>query len=272
MTPARPRFSPKAPAGRAPQQPVAPVSRAPSSTPRSVLRRAPALPAPLPRRAVGSGRTPVPLPPVGRNPVPTGPIAIALVLVGLFCVSLGIGSATGFSLPDMFREPGKAPPRAFPVMEPSRPLRITIPAIGVDAPVRRVGLADDESVAVPPLARHNEAGWYERGPTPGQFGPAMIVGHADTRTGPSIFHDLGRLRPGATVEVTRQDGSVAVFEVNSVERFGKGNLPARRVYGDYSRPALRLVTCTGRWLGGSIGYSDNLIVFASLTGTRNPRL
>ncbi len=269
MTRDRPRFSPKA--ARGPQPPVTPVSRTPSSTPRSVLRRAPALPAPPARRAIGSGRTPVPVPPAGRNPVPTGPIAIALVLVGLFCVSLGIGNATGFSLSDMFRGPDKPPPRAFPVMEPSRPLTISIPAIGVDAPVRRVGLAEDGSVAVPPLDRHNQAGWFERGPTPGQFGPAMIVGHADTRTGPSIFHNLGRLRPGATVEVTRQDGSVAVFEVNSVERFDKANLPAGRVYGDYTRPGLRLVTCTGRWLGGSIGYSDNLVVFASLVRTRDSR-
>ena len=37
-----------------------------------------------------------------------------------------------------------------------------------------------------------------------------------------------------------------------------------RVYGDYSRPGLRLVTCGGNWLGGGEGYSDNVIVFASL--------
>ena len=62
-------------------------------------------------------------------------------------------------------------------------------------------------------------GWYERGPTPGQFGPAIIVGHADTRTGPSVFHDWPDCGPGTRMEVTRQDRSVAIFEVNSVERF-----------------------------------------------------
>jgi hypothetical protein len=131
-----------------------------------------------------------------------------------------------------------------------------------------VGLADDGSVDVPPLARHNEAGWFERGPTPGQFGPAVIVGHADTRSGPSVFYHLGELKPGQRIEVVRHDRRVAVFEVNSVEHFGKAKLPVDRVYGDYSRPALRLVTCGGKWLGGGTGYSDNVIVFASLVASR----
>jgi sortase (surface protein transpeptidase) len=249
-----------------------PSSRSPSSTPRSVLRRAPTLPAPPPRRVIRPGRTSVPVPPLGRRRAPTGPIAIVLVLTGLFCVGLGLGNATGsFSLAGLFRGPDWPPPRAFPVLEPSRPLSIAIPSIKVEAPVRPVDLADDGSVAVPPLAQHNQAGWFGRGPTPGQFGPAMIVGHADTRTSPSIFHDLARLRRGARVEVTRADRSVAVFRVTSIEHFDKDRLPVDRVYGDYSRPALRLVTCTGRWLGGGIGYSDNLVVFASLMDARNVR-
>jgi hypothetical protein len=40
------------------------------------------------------------------------------------------------------------------------------------------------------------------------------------------------------------------------------------VYGDFSRPGLRLITCGGEWKGGSIGYADNIIVFASLVGSR----
>jgi sortase (surface protein transpeptidase) len=154
------------------------------------------------------------------------------------------------------------------VLEPSRPIRIAIPSIDVRAPVRALGLADDGSIAVPPLRRHHEAGWFDRSPTPGQFGPAVIVGHADTRTGPSIFHELTRLRPGARVEVTRRDRAVAVFEVNSVERFGKATLPVERVYADFTRPGLRLITCGGEWVGGGIGYADNIVVFASLISTR----
>ena len=195
-------------------------------------------------------------------------IAAALVFAGLFAVGLGLGLATGFDLRDLFKGPDKPPPHAFPVLEPSRPVSVTIPAIKVSAPIMPVGLASDGTVAVPPLQRHNEAGWFDEGPTPGQFGPALIVGHADTRTGPSVFHDLGALKPGQKIEVLRRDNQIAVFVINSVERYGKTKLPVNRVYGDYSRPQLRLMTCGGTWLGGARGYEDNVVVFASLVSSR----
>ncbi|HEU4424736.1 MAG TPA: class F sortase, partial [Pilimelia sp.] len=182
----------------------------------------------------------------------TGPTAVLLVLVGLFATGAGLGQATGtLSWPPWGRA-DEPPPRAFPVLDPSRPIRIRIPSIDVRAPVHAVGLASDGTIAVPALHLHNQAAWYDRGPTPGQFGPAIIVGHADTRTGPSVFHDVPRLRPGAIIEITRRDLRVAIFKVNSVERFAKTRLPAERVYGDYSRPSLRLITCGGRWLGTGI--------------------
>ena len=199
-----------------------------------------------------------------------GPLAVFLVLVGVFATGAALGWASGSGWSGWLTGRKEAPPREFPVLKPSPPARIAIPSIGVQAPVHRVGLAADGSIAVPALAKHNETGWYEGGPTPGQFGPAIIVGHADTRTGPSVFHDLIKLRPGARIEVTRVDRSMAVFEVNSVEHFDKAELPAERVYGDFSRPGLRLITCGGQWIGGGIGYSDNVVAFASLVGAREP--
>jgi hypothetical protein len=241
--------------------------------PTSVVRRRSAqiVAPPRPRRLPSvprARRLPGPPPIRGRRTVPVGVIAAALVFVGLFAVAAGLGAATGFDVRDLFRGPPEPPPAAYPVLEPSRPTRLTIPSIKVDAPVLTVGLAADGSVAAPPLNRHNQAGWFDQGPTPGQYGPAVIVGHADTRTGPSVFHDLGGLRPGQRAEVHRADGTVAIFEVNSIEHFGKADLPIERVYGDYSRPSLRLVTCGGTWLGHERGYSDNVIVFASLVASK----
>jgi hypothetical protein len=236
------------------------------------LARTPAAPA---RRFYQRPRRrpiPSPEPARPRPTIPIGLLAAALLFVGLFAVSAGIGAATGFDLSGLFRGPDQPPPRAFPVLDPSQPIRLTIPSIDVRAPILNVGLAKDGSVDVPPLKRHNEAGWFDQGPTPGQFGPALIVGHADTRTGPSVFHDLGKMKPGQRIEVLRQDGSIAVFKVNSVEHFGKSTLPVQRVYGDYSRPSLRLVTCGGAWLGGTEGYADNVIVFASLTSAKSTQI
>ncbi len=200
------------------------------------------------------------------------PGVLALVLLGVFLSGLGLGQATGgfsVSLPNWFGSGDKPPPRDFPVLEPSRPTRITIASIGVDAPVHDVGLAEDGTIAVPPVNEPNETGWYDDGPTPGEFGPAVVVGHVDTKTGPAVFAKLSTLDPGDRVEVSRRDGSVAVFEVDSVERFDKGDVPADRVHGDFTRPGLRLITCGGRWVGGATGYADNIVVFASLVSARD---
>jgi hypothetical protein len=202
-----------------------------------------------------------------RSPLWTGPLAVVLVFVGLIATGAGLLRATGV-LPLPVGHGPRSVPVAFPVLAESRPTGIAIPAIHVRAPVSPVGLAADGSIDAPPLQRHDEAGWYDGGPTPGEFGPAIIVGHVDTRTGPSVFYDLRRLHPGATIDVTRRDGRVAVFRVESVEQFGKDGLPVDRIYGDFSRPGLRLITCGGRWVSGVRAYADNIVVFATLTATR----
>ena len=83
-----------------------------------------------------------------------------------------------------------------------------------------------------------------------------------------MFYRLGDLRKGALVEITRADRSVAVFAVNSVERFDKNRLPADRAHEGDGGPGLRLITCGGAGIGGSIGYADNTIAFAWLVGSR----
>jgi len=65
--------------------------------------------------------------------------------------------------------------------------------------------------------------------------------------------------------VTRADGSVVGFRVDSVEYFPKDQLPAERVYGDSGPAGLRLITCGGAWVGGRTGYADNVIAFATRT-------
>jgi Sortase domain len=199
--------------------------------------------------------------------IPKGPLAVVLVLAGVFATGAGLGRVSGESWSGWLAGRNERPAaRAAPPARPSRPVRITIPTIGVAAPVHPVGLAPDGSIAVPDVHRHNETGWYDGGPVPGETGPAIIVGHVDTRTGPSVFYRLRTVPPGSRVVVTRADNSEVTFEITSVEYFAKDKLPLERVYGDYSRPGLRLITCGGRWQGGSIGYSDNVIAFASLVG------
>ncbi|MFD0818892.1 class F sortase, partial [Micromonospora zhanjiangensis] len=196
---------------------------------------------------------------------PRLPIAVVLVLLGLVIAALGYQHATGTSLvPSALLPAIRTPPPKFPVLDPSPPVGIAIKSVQLQAPVTSTGLAPDGTIAPPPPERWNEAGWYDQSPTPGQYGPAVIVGHVDTRTGPAVFHELSRVRPGDRVEVSRADGSVAIFEVDNLKRYDKSQLPPDEVFGDFHRPNLRLITCGGRWVGGHLGYADNVVVFASL--------
>lgn len=196
---------------------------------------------------------------------------VVATLMVLIAAMLGVEQVTGTSLlPERFGAGLRPPPRKFPVLPASPPVELDIRAIDLRAPVHHVGLAPDGTIGVPDEKRAQEAAWYDQGPTPGQYGPAVIVGHVDTSTGPAVFHDLKRLRAGDRIEVDRADRSVAVFEVNTVERFDKERLPVDEVYGDFSRPNLRLITCGGRWVGGPTGYADNVVVFASLVRARRP--
>jgi sortase (surface protein transpeptidase) len=154
------------------------------------------------------------------------------------------------------------------VLPASKPVSLTIPAIGVESALIRLGQTADGTLEVPaPGRNYDKAGWYRYSPTPGVLGPSVIVGHVDSATtGPSVFFRLGKLRPRDQVRVTRTDGSVAIFEVDDVRRFRKARFPTKLVYGDTDHAALRLITCGGPF--DSAGhYRDNVVVLASLVGS-----
>lgn len=164
--------------------------------------------------------------------------------------------------------PSVTTPPAPPALPPAEPTRIEIPAIGVDAPVGRVGLNSDGTVEVPPLSRAGDTGWYGYGPTPGEVGPAVVLGHVDSEAGPAVFFRLKELRPGDMVRIRRGDGRTAIFRITVVEEFLKTRFPTERVYGDTDHPALRLVTCGGTYDRTRASYKSNVIAFAELAGTR----
>jgi sortase (surface protein transpeptidase) len=146
----------------------------------------------------------------------------------------------------------------------SVPMSIRIPAIGVTAPVTAVGLNANGTVQVPPLTNHDLAGWYKYGPTPGQLGASVILGHVDSVTGVSVFFYLKDLRKGDKIDVTLADGKTATFVVDGVQRASKTSFPTHAVYGKISYPGLRLITCGGTFDPSTGHYADNIIVYAQL--------
>ena len=140
------------------------------------------------------------------------------------------------------------------------PVRVEIPSIGVRAPIIRLGLDPDRSLEVP--TDYADTGWWSGGSRPGEGGPAVIVGHVDSQSGPAVFYRLSELRKGDEVVVVRRDGSRARFTVQGSERFPKDEFPTARVYGRTDGPTLRLITCGGDFDSSTGHYVDNTIVYA----------
>jgi hypothetical protein len=152
-------------------------------------------------------------------------------------------------------------------LAPSVPVELGIAAIGVRTPVVALGVRPDGTIAVPPPTRGAPAGWYRHLPSPGEVGPAVIVGHVDSaRDGPAVFFRLRETRPGDLVTVRRLDGSVVTFAVDRVELVSKRAFPTAAVYGATTRPELRIITCGGDFDRVHQTYRSNVVVFATLVG------
>lgn len=171
-----------------------------------------------------------------------------------------------------FQAPANVPPplpqiTPAPPMLPSTPVQIVIKDLGIDAPIKSVGLAKDGSIEVPPSNNANLVGWYRNMSTPGEVGPAVLLGHKDTRTREAVFAKLPKIKNGDTIEIKRQDGTTAVFTVGGVEQASKKTFPTERVYGRQDNAQLHLITCGGTYDRSTGHYTDNVIVYATMTSS-----
>ncbi len=144
-------------------------------------------------------------------------------------------------------------------LNPSRPVHLTIPKIGVSTSVVELGLNANGTVQVPD--GWHIAGWYKYGPIPGQLGSAVILGHVDSVNGPAVFYRLVDLRPGNRLSVRLADGQLINFAVIGLREYTKSSFPDKLVYGPRSYDALQLVTCGGNFDYSTHHYVSNIVVF-----------
>lgn len=191
---------------------------------------------------------------------------IALVVIGLVGVAyFGFLAerpvVTNASLPapkNTIQTPVNQTARGLTRVEPKH---VKITAAGVDTDLIELGREADGTLETP--ESYTLAGWYKYAPTPGEVGPAVIVGHVDNYKGPAVFYRLKELKAGDIIEITRANGSVVKFKVNSVEQFQQDNFPTQKVYGNINYPGLRLITCGGEFNHATGEYLANTVVFAS---------
>lgn len=235
---------------------------------------------------------------MGRRSIPTRPrfmttvISVLLMLAGMGAIGVSVASQQRAPHVEMSADVASSPPNlmshgnhsetagdlraharraphrndAASTLPRSKPSRLRIPSIGVSSSLQHLGQATDGSLEVPaPGPRYNDAAWYRHSPTPGELGPAILLGHVDSAAeGPSVFFRLGELKPGDGVVVERADGSTARFTVDEVKRYPKEKFPTDLVYGDIDHAGLRILTCGGAFDDSTGHYLDNIVVFASL--------
>ncbi len=200
----------------------------------------------------------------GRQLIAAG--AVALCVVGVGCADSVERATAPDSETSSTAQAPSAPavsryrsPRRYEAV--ARPIRIRIPSAHVDAPIDPLGLARDGTIAVP--KDPDVAGWFGGGPRPGQPGPAVLLGHVDSRKGPAVFFELEELGKGDLVYVDRADRTTATFRVTHSLQTSKTTFPTDDVYAPTLEPSLRLVTCGGSFDRSSGHYRDNVIVFAA---------
>ncbi len=152
-----------------------------------------------------------------------------------------------------------------PLTDRSTPLTLSIPAIGLTKPLALLGVNIDGTVQVPTDIQ--QPGWYQFGPSPGETGAAVILGHVDSYRGPAVFFKLRELVAGDLIGVTMANGSTAQFKVTSTAMYLKTQFPAQLVYNAQGGSTLQLVTCGGVFDSHTGHYLSNVVVYSSLVST-----
>jgi hypothetical protein len=200
-------------------------------------------------------------------------LTAVLVVAGTACLVVGIrgdqhplaGPAARAAPPRSVGVTTTAPTAADPLVTArSVPVALKVPAIGLSVSLSTLGLNADGTVQVPTDIQ--QPGWYRLGPTPGQLGSAVILGHVDSYRGPAVFFRLRTLVAGDQVDVVLTDGVTSVFRVTSVVMYSKQAFPDQQVYGSHGDSALQLVTCGGAFDSQTGHYLSNIVVYTSLVG------
>ncbi|WP_410639431.1 class F sortase [Amycolatopsis sp. lyj-346] len=197
-------------------------------------------------------------------------VVVLLAVVAVLVLTLGGGPGPGTAQPPSAQPAAVVPapqassPDALAALPKSEPVSIDVPKIGAHSSLIPLGLNPDNTVEVPPVTTPLQAGWYTYAPTPGETGPAVVLGHVDGNHQKGIFFRLKELAAGDRVSIARKDGTTAVFEVTKVHQVPKKDFEGEGVYDDTAGPELRLITCGGVFDRSARNYVDNIVVYARL--------
>ncbi len=161
------------------------------------------------------------------------------------------------------------------------PTRMTIPALGVDAPVERLGLerrGTVDAAGQPPLGApvdQRKAGWYAAGPRPGSGSGTVLTNGHTYRDGSAIFKEdfAARVAVGQQVDLVIDNGSTCSYRITQVWRNvdAVSDYPrlvvSEHLYDQQGPERLFIETCGGPWVESARMFKDiNIVLATPITG------
>lgn len=139
--------------------------------------------------------------------------------------------------------------------------RVQLPAIGVDAPIVRVGIDSSKRMVVPTNAR--DIAWLDQGGIPGRTQNLVLAGHIAYSRVAGSFNRIGQLRPGDDI-VLRIDDKKMHYRVVWNCRFHRDTNLADRIMGYTHVPSVTLISCGGVFDTAARTHTDRITVRAEL--------
>jgi sortase (surface protein transpeptidase) len=142
----------------------------------------------------------------------------------------------------------------------SIPERLTIDAAGVNHDVEVLEIVD--GVMQAPTGP-NVVSWYKETARLGESNNLIIAGHLNWWNVPEgpFFH-LNTLEEGDRIELTGEDDTIYVYEVQWVQQESNLEAPVPEVVGPTDKPSLTLITCGGEWDTSISEYNERTVVRA----------
>lgn len=145
-------------------------------------------------------------------------------------------------------------------LAPFRPRTLSIPKLGVVAPVLAVATAANGDFDVP--ADPTTVGWWWPGGQPGGQGNTVIAGHVDSRRlGQGALFRLHTLRVGDLLVLAGPGDVGQDYQVARSHTIVKSALPTS-IFAMTGSPMLVVVTCGGPFDHTTGHYRDNVVVYA----------
>lgn len=159
--------------------------------------------------------------------------------------------------------PEPDPDVTYERMDPASPVNLSVPSVGIDAPVVSIPL--QEGSVLDPPADPSTLGWWDDSARPGaRKGQTVITGHT-VSTGGGAMDSMVDVEPGGTVDVETDEGTMR-YRITDKEVVTRPDLAERaeEIFGqDVTKGRLVIVTCTN-WNGAV--WEDNLVVYGTPLG------